>query len=236
MTRRRHPRAPVGRHRARAPRHALRPRPAGHRPSSTSTSCCRRFRELIGAADPVRRVRRLPARREARRAVDRPTRSAIPRRGDAAPRCGSGEGLVGAAVAEQRPLLVNDVAADPRYVEFVPGMHSALVVPLLHKSQPIGALNILSLSATSSPSRDVAIAAPVRGARRGRAGERAAVRARARSDARRLRNARGDRPRSRRRFSISTSCCTRIAQLTKRVIDYRTFGILLLNDRRTSSR
>ena len=55
-----------------------------------------------------------------------------------------GKGLVGAAVASEQPLLVNDLAADPRYVEFVPGMDSEIVVPLLHKSRPIGALNILS--------------------------------------------------------------------------------------------
>src|SRR5689334_17510342 len=35
-----------------------------------------------------------------------------------------GQGLVGAAVASEQPLLVNDVASDPRYVEFVPGMAS----------------------------------------------------------------------------------------------------------------
>src|SRR5919109_1637144 len=54
------------------------------------------------------------------------------------------QGLVGAAVASQAPLLVNDVTSDPRYVEMVPGMASELVVPLLHKARPIGALNILS--------------------------------------------------------------------------------------------
>src|SRR5436190_595616 len=32
-----------------------------------------------------------------------------------------GQGLVGAAAAEGRPLLVNDVHADPRYMEAVPG-------------------------------------------------------------------------------------------------------------------
>ena len=33
-----------------------------------------------------------------------------------------GQGLVGAAVAEGKPMLVNDVHADPRYVEAVPGI------------------------------------------------------------------------------------------------------------------
>src|SRR5215471_7314921 len=32
-----------------------------------------------------------------------------------------GHGLVGAAVAEGHPILVNDVHADPRYVEAAPG-------------------------------------------------------------------------------------------------------------------
>ena len=77
----------------------------------------------------------------------------------------------------EQPLLVNDLTADPRYVEFVPGMHSELVVPLLHKSKPIGALNILSHNATQFTERDVAILAAVCRARRGRARQRAAVRA-----------------------------------------------------------
>src|SRR4029079_19071576 len=56
----------------------------------------------------------------------------------------SNQGLVGAAIASEAPLLVNDVTADTRYVGVVPGMCSELVVPLLHKARPIGALNILS--------------------------------------------------------------------------------------------
>src|SRR5262245_35246025 len=55
-----------------------------------------------------------------------------------------GEGLVGAAVADGSPLLVNDVHADPRYVEAVPGSNSELVVPLRRKGRVIGALNLLS--------------------------------------------------------------------------------------------
>ena len=54
-----------------------------------------------------------------------------------------GEGLVGAAVAEGQPILVNDVRADPRYVEAVPGSTAELVVPLRRKGRVIGALNLL---------------------------------------------------------------------------------------------
>ena len=55
-----------------------------------------------------------------------------------------GQGLVGAAVAEGQPILVNDVHADPRYVEAVPGSNAELVVPLRRKGRVIGALNLLS--------------------------------------------------------------------------------------------
>jgi phosphoserine phosphatase RsbU/P len=55
-----------------------------------------------------------------------------------------GHGLVGTAVGEGTPLLVNDVHADPRYVEAVPGSKAELVVPLRRKGRVIGALNLLS--------------------------------------------------------------------------------------------
>src|SRR5256886_14232811 len=41
-----------------------------------------------------------------------------------------GHGLVGAAVAEGKPILVNDVRTDPRYHDAVPGSKAELVVPL----------------------------------------------------------------------------------------------------------
>ena len=55
-----------------------------------------------------------------------------------------GQGLVGAAVLEGKPIVVNDVQADPRYVEAVPGLDAELVVPLRRKGRVIGALNLLS--------------------------------------------------------------------------------------------
>ena len=55
-----------------------------------------------------------------------------------------GHGLVGAAVADGQPILVNDVHTDPRYVEAVPGSNAELVVPLRRKGRVIGALNLLS--------------------------------------------------------------------------------------------
>src|SRR5262249_28261954 len=68
-----------------------------------------------------------------------------------------GKGLVGVAVESEQPVLVNDLKTDPRYIEFVPGMNSEIVVPLLHKSRPIGALNILSRNRDQFTLDDVAI-------------------------------------------------------------------------------
>jgi sigma-B regulation protein RsbU (phosphoserine phosphatase) len=54
------------------------------------------------------------------------------------------EGLVGAAVTAARPLLANDVTKDSRYIEAVPGTRSEVVIPLRRKGKAIGALNLLS--------------------------------------------------------------------------------------------
>ncbi|CAN5736948.1 SpoIIE family protein phosphatase [soil metagenome] len=139
-----------------------------------------------------------------------------------------GVGLVGAAVLSEQPLLVNDVAGDPRYVEFVPGMQSELVVPLLHNSRPIGALNILSSKRDQFTIRYVAIATQF-----------AAHVAVALVNARLYERSRLDADAFETLAEIGREVAavldldelfTRIAQLAKRVIDYRTLGILLLNE------
>jgi sigma-B regulation protein RsbU (phosphoserine phosphatase) len=139
-----------------------------------------------------------------------------------------GEGLVGAAVASEQPLLVNDVSADPRYVEYVPGMNSEIVVPLMHKSRPIGALNILSHHRNHFSSGDVDIVRQF--------GAHVAV---ALVNARLFERSRRDADAFETLAEIGREVASvldldelfaRIAQLTKRVIDYRTFGILLLNE------
>ena len=68
-----------------------------------------------------------------------------------------GQGIVGTAVADERPILVHDVLADPRYVEIVPGTRSELVVPLRRKGKVIGALNLLSPSPEQFTELDEAI-------------------------------------------------------------------------------
>jgi sigma-B regulation protein RsbU (phosphoserine phosphatase) len=139
-----------------------------------------------------------------------------------------GQGLVGAAVVSEQPLLVNDVEADPRYVEFVPGMASEIVVPLVHKSRPIGALNVLSRHHDHFTERDVAILRQF-AAHVAIALVNARLFERSRLDAEALETL-AEIGREVASVLDLDQLFARIAQLTKRVIDYRTFGILLLND------
>ncbi|HSC29594.1 MAG TPA: GAF domain-containing SpoIIE family protein phosphatase [Vicinamibacterales bacterium] len=144
-------------------------------------------------------------------------------------RLARGQGLVGAAVAGELPVFVNNLQADPRYVEFVPGMSSEIVVPLMHKSRPIGAINVLSRNRDQYSLRDVAILRQF-----------AAHVAVALVNARLYETSRRDAEAFELLAEIGREVAavldldelfTRIAQLARRLIDYRTFGILLLNER-----
>src|ERR1700730_4422238 len=70
-----------------------------------------------------------------------------------------GQGIVGTAVVEQRPILVSDVHQDPRCLGVVPGVSSQLAVPLRHKNRVIGALNLLSDRVGAFTERDEQILA-----------------------------------------------------------------------------
>ena len=147
--------------------------------------------------------------------------------GGGAMRLKPGEGLVGAAVASQMPLLVNDVIGDQRYVSVVPGMCSELVVPLLHKKRSIGALNILSHHKDQFTPSDVELlrqfAAHVSvGIVNARLFERS------RSDAEAFETL-AEIGRDVASVLDLDELFARIAQSMRRVIDYRTFGIWLLN-------
>ena len=139
-----------------------------------------------------------------------------------------GEGLVGTAVASEEPVLVNDLASDSRYVEFVPGMNSEIVVPLIRKKRPIGALNILSRQRDAFSQKDVSIIRQF--------GAHVAV---ALENARLYENSRRDAEAFETLAEIGRDVAsmldldellTHLGQLTKRLIEYRTFGLFLLND------
>ena len=139
-----------------------------------------------------------------------------------------GVGLVGAAVLAEEPLLANDLSADSRYIEFVPGMNSEIVVPLLHKSRPIGALNILSRNRDQFTLRDVAIVRQF-GAHVAIALVNARLFDRSRHDAEAFETL-AEIGRDVASILDLDELFTRLAQLAKRVIEYRTLGILLLNE------
>ena len=141
-----------------------------------------------------------------------------------------GQGLVGAAVASQMPLLVNDVAGDPRYVTVVPGMGSELVVPLLHKKRPIGALNILSHNTNQFTAADVELLRQF-----------AAVVAVSIVNAQLFERVRSDADAFETLAEIGRDVASvldldelfsRIAQSMRRVIDYRPFGLWPVNEDR----
>src|SRR6476619_3616900 len=138
------------------------------------------------------------------------------------------DGLVGAAVAEGRPILVNDVHSDPRYVEAVPGSNAELVVPLRRKGRVIGALNLLSDSVGQFTETDEAVLRQF-----------AAHVAVAIENARLFEHEREYTTTLEALSEISREfgailnldeLLTRIANLTRRVIDYRTFGIVLVDE------
>jgi len=139
-----------------------------------------------------------------------------------------GDGLVGAAVAEGQPILVNDVHADPRYHEAVPGSNAELVVPLRRKGRVIGALNLLSDTVGQFTEIDEALLRQF-GAHVAVAIENARLFEHERQYTSTLETL-SEIAREFGSILNLDELLTRIANLTRRVIDYRTFGILLVND------
>jgi sigma-B regulation protein RsbU (phosphoserine phosphatase) len=139
-----------------------------------------------------------------------------------------GQGLVGAAVASGQPLLVNDVHAEPQYIETVSGSQSELVVPLRRKGRVIGALNLLSETQGQFTEADEAMLRQF-AAHVSVAIENARLFEQERQYASTLETL-AEVGREFGAILQLDELLTRITNLTRRVIDYRTFGILLLND------
>ncbi len=139
-----------------------------------------------------------------------------------------GQGLVGAAVQASRPLVANDVTKDPRYIEAVPGTRAELVVPLRRKGKVIGALNLLSRNLGEFTPDEVetlrnfaaAVAIAIENARLFETERRY-------SDTLETLSEIGQEFASILDLDVLLQ---RIAHHIKRVIDYRTFGILLVDE------
>ena len=139
-----------------------------------------------------------------------------------------GQGVVGAAVEQGRPILVNDIGKEPRFMGPLRNMVSQLAVPMRRKGRVIGALNLLSEHPGAFTDQDEAL-----------------LRQFAAHVAVAIENARLFRSERHYTETLETLAeigremssildldvlLTRIASLTKRIIDYRTFGIFLLNE------
>jgi sigma-B regulation protein RsbU (phosphoserine phosphatase) len=139
-----------------------------------------------------------------------------------------GQGVVGTAVAEQRPILVGDVTAEPRWMSVVQHMQSALAVPLRHKNKVLGAINLMAAEKHAFNERDEAMlrhfAAHV---------AQALVNARLFESEREYAETLETLAEIGREVSAILNLdelLTKVAYLLKRLIDYRTFGIALLNE------
>ena len=139
-----------------------------------------------------------------------------------------GQGVVGAAVQEGRPILVNDIRLEPRYMGPLRNMLSQLAVPMRRKGKVIGALNLLSETTGAFTGQDEALLRQF-----------AAHVAVAIENARLFKSERqyvdtletlAEIGREMSSILDLDVLLTRIASLTKRLIDYRTFGILLVNE------
>ena len=139
-----------------------------------------------------------------------------------------GQGVVGAAVQEGRPILVNDIRQEPRYKGPLRNMLSQLAVPMRRKGKVIGALNLLNEAEGAFTSQDEALLRQF-----------AAHVAVAIENARLFESERhyvdtletlAEIGREMSSILDLDALLTRIASLTKKLIDYRTFGILLLDE------
>jgi sigma-B regulation protein RsbU (phosphoserine phosphatase) len=140
----------------------------------------------------------------------------------------AGQGVVGAAVQEDRPILVNDIRQEPRYRGPLRNMLSQLAVPMRRKGRVIGALNLLNETEGAFTSQDEALLRQF-----------AAHVAVALENARLFKSERhyvdtletlAEIGREMSSILDLDALLTRIASLTKKLIDYRTFGILLLDE------
>ena len=139
-----------------------------------------------------------------------------------------GQGVVGAAVEQGRPILVDNVAEEPRWKGTVLNAASQLAVPLRRKGRVIGAMNLLSERRAAFTTRDEAVLRQF--------GAHVAV---AIENARLFESERhyismmetlAEIGREVASILDLDALLTRIAGLTKKLIDYRTFGILLVNE------
>ena len=139
-----------------------------------------------------------------------------------------GQGIVGAAVKDRAPLFVPNVARDVRYIEASPGIAAELAIPLLRQDKLVGVLNVEGPDVEAF-THTAQTALGVLASHLALAIENATLHRETRWYAGLLATL----------YEIGKETASilelqpllhRVAEVVKRVIDYDTFGILLLDE------
>ncbi|HET7840318.1 MAG TPA: SpoIIE family protein phosphatase [Terriglobia bacterium] len=139
-----------------------------------------------------------------------------------------GEGIVGRAAATRKSVLVNDVHKDPHYIASLPSVRSELAVPLLAKNRVVGVIDLEAPWPDFFTERHQNLLELL-------AGRMALAVLNARLYRRTLRQAKtlqllNEISRELSSVLVLKDLLRRIGTLTKRLIDYHRFSILLLDE------
>jgi phosphoserine phosphatase RsbU/P len=140
-----------------------------------------------------------------------------------------GEGVVGRAAGARRSVLVNDVRQDPAYIASLPAIRSELAVPLIVKGKVVGVMDLEAPWADFFTERHKSLLELLAG-RIATAIENARLYRRSVRQARTL-HLLNEISRDLSSVLVLNELLRKIGQLTKRLIDYQRFGILLADDR-----
>ena len=141
-----------------------------------------------------------------------------------------GEGIVGTAALTREVVFVPDVSKDPRYVSFFPGVVAELALPLVNQDRLVGVLNIESPSAAPfTPAARTAL--QVLASHLAVAIENATLYREARWYAGLLATLHEIGKETSSILDLDV-LLQRLAEIVRRVVDYETFGILLLDEDR----
>jgi sigma-B regulation protein RsbU (phosphoserine phosphatase) len=139
-----------------------------------------------------------------------------------------GEGIVGRVAQTRRAVLVNDVQADPAYIPSLPSIRSELAVPLMFKGRLIGVIDLEAPQADFFNDSHLNLLELL-------AGRMAMAIENARLYRRSLRQARtlqilNEISRELSSVLVLNALLRKIGTLTKRLVDYHRFGVLLADD------
>ena len=141
-----------------------------------------------------------------------------------------GEGIVGTAAETREVVFVPDVSRDPRYVSFFPGVVAELALPLVNQDRLVGVLNIEAPSAAPfTPAARTAL--QVLASHLAVAIENATLYREARWYAGLLATLHEIGKETSSILDLDV-LLQRLAEIVRRVVDYETFGILLLDEDR----